>query len=337
MQEHTTDFHRPDSPFYIKQNPFDLLNKSIQLNQTRLLPPPLKILFFGGVISTSVEEKGGQSCRDALYHSDILRQHELFEYLLLAEDIYSFYKDSEYKDLLSFELDLAELSTLTVIIPESFGAAAELGAFSVLEEFEDKLLLVVQEKLASGQSFVWHGPIVKTKNRNSEAVTIYEWQTDELDRFIPESFADCSDLVHEIYEQARIPQKARKVNKQNERDVLFLTVGFLQLVSIADEKEIMSFFESLGFSLTKEKLLQKTQLLRHMGYIDFKLYQRKTFFIATAKGHSFVKFSFLMEAPIGDETRWINHFLEYYKKSESRADKQRIKALQSYLKSAAGE
>ena len=114
------------------------------------------ILLCGGGIS----EAGGafKSCRD-IFLSHI-RSHDCSfrDKVVLAEQVFQYFKHSAYKDLLRFEQDLAGLSSLTVIFSESAGSIAELGSFSVLKPIQDRLLVVMHEDDADKESFIWRGP-----------------------------------------------------------------------------------------------------------------------------------------------------------------------------------
>ncbi|MDX2469931.1 MAG: retron St85 family effector protein, partial [SAR324 cluster bacterium] len=64
-------------------------------------------------------------------------------------------------DLLSIENELAEYSDCVVIILESAGTFAELGAFSNNEKLVKKILVVNDSKFKDEKSFINEGPIQK--------------------------------------------------------------------------------------------------------------------------------------------------------------------------------
>jgi hypothetical protein len=49
---------------------------------------------------------------------------------VLAEDAFRLFRDSDYSDLISFEEDLARIASVVLVIAESAGSLAELGAFA---------------------------------------------------------------------------------------------------------------------------------------------------------------------------------------------------------------
>ena len=60
---------------------------------------------------------------------------------ILAEDLNAFFPEGEYKDILKFETDIAQICDLIILFSESYGSAAELGAFSMIEEIARRLLV----------------------------------------------------------------------------------------------------------------------------------------------------------------------------------------------------
>jgi hypothetical protein len=85
---------------------------------------PSKFIFLcGGVIS-----KTGKaiSLRDYLYRVRNI-EGRLAGGIILAEEATQLYRDSHYRDLISFEEDIARIAAIVLVIPESPGSLAELG------------------------------------------------------------------------------------------------------------------------------------------------------------------------------------------------------------------
>ncbi|EOY2408734.1 retron St85 family effector protein, partial [Yersinia enterocolitica] len=88
---------------------------------------------------------------------------DLFEDLLEGQGGHS---------LLSLEKQLAEAVDLIVLIPESPGSFAELGAFSMKAELAQKMLILRLSKFKSGKSFINHGPIRLVKSTKGQVLDI---------------------------------------------------------------------------------------------------------------------------------------------------------------------
>lgn len=92
------------------------------------------------------------------YWFDIIYPEDIFDELLYS---------SKTKDLLSLEGLLADSVDAVVIIPESPGSFAELGAFANDEKLRKKLICVVDKKYQKDKSFINQGPLKLVKKENS--------------------------------------------------------------------------------------------------------------------------------------------------------------------------
>ncbi|WP_338574774.1 retron St85 family effector protein [Erwinia billingiae] len=91
--------------------------------------------------------------------SNILIKEKNFQ-LAYPEDLFEDLLEGQANNsLLKLEEQLAEAVDLIVIIPESPGSFAELGAFAMREELARKMLVLRQSKYKSDKSFINHGPI----------------------------------------------------------------------------------------------------------------------------------------------------------------------------------
>lgn len=89
---------------------------------------------------------------------DIIYPEDIFDELLYS---------SKKIDLLSLEGLLADSVDAIVIIPESPGSFAELGAFANDEKLRKKLICVVDKKHQKDKSFINQGPLKLVKKENS--------------------------------------------------------------------------------------------------------------------------------------------------------------------------
>jgi len=80
--------------------------------------------------------------------------------LAYPEDLFEDVLEGQAKNsLLDLEAHLADAVDLIVLIPESPGSFAELGAFAMKKELAAKMLVLRQSKYKSDKSFINHGPI----------------------------------------------------------------------------------------------------------------------------------------------------------------------------------
>lgn len=80
--------------------------------------------------------------------------------VMLAESVNTFHLSRPaYPELLSFEVDFAQICELILLFSESQGSIAELGAFSMQDEIASKLLVVVRDYHLKDDSFIKLGPL----------------------------------------------------------------------------------------------------------------------------------------------------------------------------------
>ncbi len=91
------------------------------------------------------------------FWADIIYPEDIFDELLYS---------SKTKDLLSLEGLLADSVDAIVLIPESPGSFAELGAFANDELLRSKLICVVDKKYKKDKSFINQGPLRLVKKAN---------------------------------------------------------------------------------------------------------------------------------------------------------------------------
>lgn len=79
--------------------------------------------------------------------------------MVLAEDAKPLEADAGYKDLLSFESDIAQIVGVILLFAESPGSLAELGAFAALKTIAPSLIAVLDDYYYNRSSFIKHGPV----------------------------------------------------------------------------------------------------------------------------------------------------------------------------------
>jgi hypothetical protein len=152
---------------------FSLYN-DLDLSRLRINRPSKFVFLCGGTISTTPESKAS-SLRDYLYRQRKIRQ-KLRGNIVLAETATQLYRDTTYDDLISFEEDIAKIAALVLVIAESPGSLAELGAFATNQIIAKTLRIIIQDKYASSESFIRFGPVRKIENSDRGFVGYYPWR-----------------------------------------------------------------------------------------------------------------------------------------------------------------
>jgi hypothetical protein len=97
--------------------------------------------------------------------------------VILAEAANQLYRDTDYHDLITFEEDIARISAMVLVVAESAGSLAELGAFASNEITRQSLTIIMQEEFADAESFIRFGPVQRIKKDDDARVGFYPWKT----------------------------------------------------------------------------------------------------------------------------------------------------------------
>ncbi|KML64536.1 retron St85 family effector protein [Pectobacterium peruviense] len=154
-------------PKYINARSDFLKNFSAsELNQLNYSLP--KILFICG------GEEG--VCRNRSILEFYIKKHHK-EYLTFraefAWEVISKSDNSKTVNALALEEWLADFSDIVIILVESFGTVAELGAFSLSQGLRKKLLPILDKKFERHSSFINTGPVMWVNNDSKYGPSIY--------------------------------------------------------------------------------------------------------------------------------------------------------------------
>lgn len=114
------------------------------------VPPQNNIIFLCG----GAGENSSRSILNDFYKKNI----EDFEFIF-AEKVFDYPND--FKNILDLENAIAIFSDCIVIILESYGAFAELGAFANHNDLKNKILIINERQFKDVNSFINEGPIRK--------------------------------------------------------------------------------------------------------------------------------------------------------------------------------
>lgn len=113
---------------------------------------------------TSIRYRIARVLTDSYWYSnsyDLIYPEDIFQELLYS---------SNSADLLSLENLLADSVDAVVVIPESPGSFAELGAFANSDKLRNKMVCIVETKYRRDKSFINQGPVKLVKSANKDAI-----------------------------------------------------------------------------------------------------------------------------------------------------------------------
>jgi hypothetical protein len=232
----------------------------VEGSNVNLLPPT--ILLFGGL--TDLSEPPINSLRSHIVDYCLVKRSNLSDSFILPEDYKDWAQDAIYPDLLEFETHIAQMSTSLIIIPESAGSIAELGAFAVNEHVREKLLVILPEKYFESDSFIKLGLL---RQLNDEQIFSYDFDpedvTKNIDDFVEHIANDISTFVYK-------GDATEQFNPKNFGHVAFTIFQIIIDCRAIKLTEIKSFANTLGIEINTTDLKKILFLLHRLSFIDKK-------------------------------------------------------------------
>jgi hypothetical protein len=123
----------------------------------------------GSNVKGSVREKISKELSAGInsYYFDVFYPEDLFEEILFGPN---------HQDLLSLESILADSVDSIVLIIESYGAVAELGAFASNNNLRKKLVCITDFKYRRKKSFINYGPLRLLKDKGEGVVVFTDFE-----------------------------------------------------------------------------------------------------------------------------------------------------------------
>ncbi|EGQ8607190.1 type II secretion protein [Vibrio parahaemolyticus] len=157
---------------------FDNYLTALDYSKLRLMNAPNFLFLCGGQTGTYETGQEGESkyfsMRGAILDTIVTSYASLSDKVQYAEEYQDWLEHGQVKNLIDFELAIADMAGAIVLVLEGPGAFAELGSFSVLETLSEKLILVVNTNIVEEKTFINYGPI-KYLQDNNKVVLKYQW------------------------------------------------------------------------------------------------------------------------------------------------------------------
>lgn len=231
-------------------------------------------------------------------------KYEIFR----PEEIESWLSDGVFKNLMSLEKDLASICSLVVIILESAGSLAELGAFSQLPDLSKKIIAIRSNDFMDAPSFINLGILRHLTENEISSVKSYPWDIKNPPA-IPSEVVD--DVILDIQEGLDRLTKSSMLKLDNSSHIVVLICEIIELFSALKETEILEYLNQVGVSISKEELKRKLFLLREFRLVKVELYGDATFFVRSDERYHRLRIA-LKDGIAKDALRIGTECLEYY-------------------------
>ena len=224
------------------------------------------------------------------------------------EEIESWLSDGVFKNLMNLEADLASICSLVVIILESAGSLAELGAFSQLPDLSKKIIAIRSNSFSDATSFINLGILRHLTEHEISSVKSYPW-----DIVNPATISSevVNDVILDIQDGLERLTKGAQLKLTNSSHIVVLICDIIELFSALKEHEIHDYLVQVGVSITKEELKRKLFLLKEFRLIKNEVYGDATFFMRSNEKFHRLRMS-MKEGANKDALRINLECLEYY-------------------------
>lgn len=261
--------------------PLDLLRDQLDPEACRLVNLPGRIWLFGGPFGND-RNAPPLSLREAFWRKSLTMpptpQLKWTSELEVPENHPGWWAFSGYEDLLTFERDACHLARAIVLIPESPGSLAELGALAVDDSIVGRLLVVVQSRYLEStarESFLNLGPLKRAETLKNRCVI------SAAGKDLPnDDFEAISEFVHERLPSLHSTERLQ-VGVPTHR--FLLTADLVDLLLICRPLELQSALSHFKIDLSTHELERSARLLEFFGLIRIEHRGAEHFFVRHEK------------------------------------------------------
>lgn len=291
------------------------LVECVDLATVRVHAPAPVIFICGG--KTDASSVVPRSLRDAfmrVVYGKPFSKHEP----LLAEELNAFFPNGNYRDILTFERDIAQICDLILLFSESYGSAAELGAFAVSDDISQRLLVVIDDFNYSENSFVALGPLRMLQNQYGDgAVCVIHRQDIGISSIEDVSSMNIDDFKKRLGAafEARIAQTHERTtfNINRTGHIIKFAVGLIQHYSALTIDEIDVYLFEIGVSRLLRSNLSDLLLCAELArWIKKDKRGIFTYYLPVGTKEA-LQYKVKRSAPKMEKFRWRADIVEYWR------------------------
>ena len=284
------------------------------------------VLLCGGPVKIKERVSDPDPRIRSLRHA-ITQVHTDFE-IFRPEEVTSWQEDAVFKNLVDLENELAAISSLVVIILESPGSIAELGAFSQLSELRDKLVVINSSDFSEGKnkiSFINLGILRHLRETNSQSVKIFPWDINKPHEIERNTIEDAIGGISASLAKIKKLQFLKTTKKSHATTVV---CDLIRIFVALKKVEIVEHASKLGFELNGVQVQRKLFLLERFKIIKSVEYDGATYYCRTQNEYNKLRLSFPADKRQEDVEITID-CMAYY---EEIKDKHRLGAIRRFKK-----
>ncbi|MCU8393249.1 retron St85 family effector protein [Vibrio vulnificus] len=286
------------------------LLSSISIEESKVnLSHPI-VFLCGGKVDVTTSDI---SVRNMLLEHLASSNPALFDKIKLAEYFKDWLHDAVYDNLLTFEDDIASVSSLIIIILESAGSIAELGIFSANPKLKGKLLIFIQESHFEQDSFIKLGPLRHIDPDDDGFVCSYSWDDAkigstlrpyliDIERDITDFLSHTPELVH--------------VDQASSGHIAFLIYELVSIFKALKLTEIEAYLKVLGFDKSRVEIKRLLFLLNKLEFVDSRRRGKLDYYFPISKELK-VHFTNQAGGPRFDRQKMTMAAMQFYNTNDS--------------------
>lgn len=240
----------------------------IDIPKTNFRNLPSIVFLCGGPIPKG-NRTAYSSARHYVYKHIKDTDKELFKRIILAENLATWHAGKHYKNLMDFERDIASIAAVIAIFIESPGSIAELGAFAMVPELSSRMIVFMQRKYHTDESFINDGILEYIKRDDKESVYVYHWEISRKGNLIgaKEFYTQANLIMDDISKSLSKVKLHKEFNKSDAGLQLLFLAQAVYLFGALKLKDCTQVMEHV-FDIGKNKVVDLLYALKKMGLID---------------------------------------------------------------------
>ncbi|RVQ68764.1 hypothetical protein EKN06_00575 [Croceicoccus ponticola] len=213
--------------------------------------------------------------------------------VVLAEEANQLYRESDYGDLISFEEDISKIAALILLIAESAGSLAELGAFAAVPSIRKRLAVLIQSEHEEAESFVRYGPLERLKSEDDRRLAAIPWILNKKSALIKQTAAPhVSDIVGFINEQLKRIPAEESWKSAEELQTFVLILWLLHLSHAMTITQLLSYTQAIRPAMTQKDLRNALFCMKLAGWVTKFRHLNCDYWCSTAMADPFSRYSF---------------------------------------------
>ena len=254
---------------------------------------------------------GGASDRNRISNRDQLRkclEKNNKISIFYPEDLFMELLSRKRYDLLTLEQFLADNSDLILIVCESPGSFAELGAFVNNERTLDKVVVLIQKKYKNAKSFIMQGPVKHIQSHNKKNVIYFNKDMDDMEQEV-NKYLDAKYWFYRNRKYRKYAPNTKDINLiAGQFYFMILLIFFYKEIEIKTMNEFIKdvYFER-GFKSENFEMVYTAALKRlyKEGMLIKVVDTDKSYYRLTQKGYNGTK-AILNDVMIEERDKKIN-------------------------------